>query len=709
MKKPIDYVKPNIGTIGHLLTSTQPTVSLPHGMLQVAPIVTPGIKDHYLADKIFGFSTGSAMIMASQGKLGHESFPIASTYDHDIETTTPYYHAVLLEDTEIYAEYTVSYHSMYYRFSFPEGKDSTILISMPNQPCQLECLDSNKITGWVAQSGVTLYLYVEFSKPFQSTLFKSGDNGELTQFVQFETSAQEQISVKVGVSYLSIEQAQKNLLQEINNWDFEEVKSTAYSIWNEALSKIEVDGGSEEQRTIFYTALYRSMLHMNNITEDGKYYSGYDNKVHFSDKHDFYTNDNMWDSYRCLHPLQLLLEPQRQMDMIVSYLRMYEQSGWLPQFPAVAGDRPFMTGNHAAAMIVDTFMKGYAEFDLEVAYAAIKKNAMESTMLPWVIGGLTELEKVYMEKGFFPALKKAESEWVQEVDGFERRQAVSVTLEHAYDDWCIAQMAKALNYMEDYQYFMNRAQNYKHVFDERIGFMAPKSADGHWVVDFDPKLSGGQGGRDYFAECNSWIYTFHVQHDLAGLIELLGGREQFAAKLDSLFVEQYGTSKYEFLNQFPDSTGLMGQYCQGNEPAFHIPYLYNYAGMPWKTQRKAREIMKVWYTDSPLGICGDEDAGAMSSWYVFSAMGFYPVCPGKPFYDIGSPIFEKVTINLDQDKTFIIQANGASEINKYIQSAYLNGQLYDKPYLEHADIVGGGTLILQMGHRPNKQWGLSGR
>ena len=220
------------------------------------------------------------------------------------------------------------------------------------------------------------------------------------------------------------------------------------------------------------------------------------------------------------------------------------------------------------------------------------------------------------------------------------------------------------------------------------------------------KLSGGQGGRDYFAECNSWIYTFHVQHDVAGLAELLGGKEPFAAKLDLLFVEQYGASKYEFLNQFPDSTGLIGQYCHGNEPAFHIPYLYNYAGMPWKTQRKVREIMKIWYTASPLGICGDEDAGAMSSWYVFSAMGSYPVCPGKPYYDIGSPIFEKVTIQVGKDKAFTIQANGVSEQNKYIQSAELNGVSLDKPYLEHTEIVGGGALILQMGPRPNKLWGV---
>jgi predicted alpha-1,2-mannosidase len=254
---------------------------------------------------------------------------------------------------------------------------------------------------------------------------------------------------------------------------------------------------------------------------------------------------------------------------------------------------------------------------------------------------------------------------------------------------------------------MKRAHNYANVFDGRIGMMAPKTADGQWVESFDPTRGGGQGGRDYFAECNSWVYTWHVQHDVAGLMALMGGREQFAAKLDQLFVEQYGTSKYAFLGQFPDMTGLIGNYAQGDEPSFHIPYLYNYCGQPWKAQRLLRQIMEVWYGDGPLGICGDEDGGAMSSWYVLSAMGFYPVCPGRPVYDIGSPLFQEVKIALAGGRTFTVSAPGASAGNKYVQSATLNGKPLDKPWFTHDELAAGGTLVLRMGPRPNRKWGSS--
>ena len=382
--------------------------------------------------------------------------------------------------------------------------------------------------------------------------------------------------------------------------------------------------------------------------------------------------------------------------------------------------RTAMIGHHVAALILDTYAKGYRDFDVGKAYEGLKKNAMEATLMPWRDGPLTSLDAVYLEKGFFPALGKNEKESVKEIDPFERRQAVSVTLEAAYDDWCTAQMAKAANRPADYAYFMTRALNYEKVFDKRIGFMAPKNADGEWVFEaneFNPIWAGGQGGRDYYTEMNAWTYTFQVQHDVAGLINLMGGREKFAAKLDTLFTEQYSGyngdpargspdgRKFFFLAQFPDMTGLIGQYSQGNEPSFHIPYLYNYAGQPWKTQRKTREIMKVWYNAGPLGICGDDDNGEMSSWYVLSAMGFYPVCPGRAVYDIGSPIFEEVQLTLEGGKLFTITTRNVSAANKYIQSAKLNGQPLRKPWFTHQDMMNGGTLILEMGPRPNTAWG----
>jgi predicted alpha-1,2-mannosidase len=271
-------------------------------------------------------------------------------------------------------------------------------------------------------------------------------------------------------------------------------------------------------------------------------------------------------------------------------------------------------------------------------------------------------------------------------------------------------MAKALNKKEDYDYFLKRSRNYQNLYDARIGFMAPKTADGNWVFNekqLDPIWSGGQGGREYYTETNAWTYTFQVQHDVPGLINLMGGNDKFADKLDALFQEQFGGkgAKFEFLKQFPDGTGLIGQYNHGNQPGFHIPYLYNYAGKPWKTQRRVRDIMKIWYNDGPLGICGDEDEGELSSWYVFSAMGFYPVCPGSPVYDIGSPLFEKVTINVGNGKTFVIESKDVSSKNKYIQSASLNGKPLKSPWFTHSDLANGGMLIFQMGPGPNEQWG----
>jgi len=401
----------------------------------------------------------------------------------------------------------------------------------------------------------------------------------------------------------------------------------------------------------------------------------------------------------------LLLDPGRQVDMVRSYLRMYDQTGWLPSFPTVGAEREFMIGHHAAPFILDVYAKGYRDFDVKKAYEAIRKNAMEATLLPWRRGPVTELDNVYLKQGFFPALRVGEKETVSAVHPSERRQSVSVTLEAAYDDWAVAQFASMLNKNADYEYFSQRAFNYRKLYNPTIGFMAPKSSDGKWVEPFDPKLAGGQGGRDYSTECNTWTYTYSVQHDVAGLMDLMGGRKNFSERLDQLFQEPYGADKWVYLKQFPDCTANFGQYAQGNEPSFHIPYLYVHAGQPWKTQRRVRELMELSFDDSPYGIPGDDDGGAMSSWYVFSAMGFYPVTPGTTEYVIGSPIFTETKLSLPNGKTFTISATGASVRHKYIQSATLNGKPLTKAWLTHADIVDGGTLVLQMGSRPNKEWG----
>ena len=721
--EPVDYVSPNIGGIGQLLTAAVPYVQTPHGMARLAPITTPGINDRYLADKIYGFPAGSAMLMASTGKVSTQPKDYASIFDHDFETTTPYYYAADLQSWGIKAEVTATQAAAYYRFTLPGNSAAHFVLSMEGGS-ELKVVGDSIVEGSERAGGTVAklsendgetreYFYAKFSKPFRSfqTWQKDVLSGSRNQtgdhigFVAEESGAGgEKVEVRVGISYISTEQARRNLEQEMAGRSFEQIKAQTRELWNRKLGAIQIEGGDERQRTIFYTALYRSLGRMTDITEDGKYFSGYDHKIHESGGHDFYVDDGLWDTYRSLHPLQLLLEAPRQEDMIRSYLRMYEQSGWLPSFPSVAGEQAVMIGHHAAAFILDAYMKGYRDFDVEEAYQAIRKNETEATMLPWSRGPLTSLDRVYFEKGFFPALAAGQTETVPQVTT-ERRQAVSVTLENSYDDWCTAQLAKALGKQDDYAYFTKLAHNYRNLFNPKIDFMAPKSEDGKWVAHFDPKLGGGQGGRDYFTEMNSWTYTFHVQHDVAGLIQLMGGRDRFNARLDQLFVEQYGTSKYQYLSQFPDSTGLVGLYAQGNEPSFHIPYLYDFSGQPWKTQRRVRQLMDIWYGDGPRGIPGDDDGGETSSWYVLSAMGFYPVCPGSPVYEIGSPIFAKTSIRMANGKEFTIVADHVSTQNKYIQSAQLNGKSLDKPWFAHAAIANGGTLVLNMGDRPNKAWG----
>jgi predicted alpha-1,2-mannosidase len=701
-KELVDYVNPNIGGIGHLLTATQPAVYMPYGMVNLSPVWTPGIMDRYLADKIYGFPVGAATLMATTGPLETDAARAASPFDHDQETTTPYYYSVLLEKYDVEVEYTVSERAMFYRFAFPEKAEARLLLRSRGG-FQIKLTGPTTLEGQDAQPGRQAYFAAELSKAPASSGPLGNQAGGLA--LVFAPAKGERVGLRVGVSNISVEQARRNLAREIPDWNFDAAKAKARDTWNRALAKLTVKGGTEDQRTIFYTAMYRVLNRPHNIVEEDKYLSPIDRKVHPAEGHGFYPDGGgLWGCCRSLHPLQLILDPQMQVDFVNSFLKMYDQGGWL-----LGTGRDSMIGHHVAVVILDAYMKGYRDFDAEKALAGLKKNATEATMLPWRSGPATALDKVYYEKGFFPSLAKGEVETVPQVHSFERRQAVSVTLEHAYDDWCISELAKALGKTDIYEQFHKRALNYRNLFDQRIGFMAPKTADGNWVEGFDPLLGGGQGGRDYTTEMNSWTYTFYVPHDVAGLVELIGGKDKFLARLDALFVQQYGRSnpKYHFQSQFPDMTGLIGQYSQGNEPSFHIPYLYNYAGQPWKTQQRVRQIMSVWYNAWPLGICGDEDGGEMSSWYVLSAMGFFTVCPGRPVYDIGSPIFEETKIDVGKGKVFTIAAHNVSDKNKYIQSATLNGKPLNKPWFTQTDMVGGGSLVLEMGPRPNTSWGVA--
>ena len=494
-------------------------------------------------------------------------------------------------------------------------------------------------------------------------------------FVNYSTQKNEQIKVKVGISAVSIEQAQKNLEQEIPDWNFDGIHEKTRSVWNKLLNRIKVKGGSDEQKIKFYTALYHSLLAPTDYTEYDNYYSGFcgEGKVYPVQGRHFYNDDwCTWDTFRSTHPLQTIVEPKRQSDYVQSYIRMFEQGGRIPNCPGIASSGNGMIANHATSVITDIYMKGFREFDVEKVYEGMKKNAMERP------GGSEELSFDYLNLGYV----------AYERDGAMREKgSVSITLESAYDDWCLAQMAKALGKEDDYRMFMKRAGNYKNHFDSTVGFMRPRHADGSWQAPFDPASNAGSSNG--FTESNSWQMTWFVPHDMQGLINLMDGRENFVKKLNTYFEEKHHNP--------------------GNEPDFINPFLFNYVGAPWKTQGITREIMKHSYGTNPGGLSGNDDSGAMSAWYVFSAMGFYPVCPGSNVYVIASPIFHKVTITLDRNyfngDTFVIEARNVSKENKYIQSATLNGKPLNKPWITHSDIVNGGKLIFIMGAEPNKNWG----
>jgi predicted alpha-1,2-mannosidase len=443
---------------------------------------------------------------------------------------------------------------------------------------------------------------------------------------------------------------------------------------------------------------------MINITEDGRYYSGFDHKVH-TDPRPFYVDNWLWDTFRALEPLQTILNPEMEADKLQSYVRMYQQSGIMPTFAILTGPYACMNGNHSAPWFADAWFKGIRNFDLPVAYEGIRKRSLNVTMLPWSLGPRTSLDEFYSQHGYMPALRPGEKETVAEVHPFEKRQPVPVTLGNSFDDWSIAQLARELKKPEDEALFMKRAANYKNLFRADKSLMWPRDDAGNWIEPMDPRFSGGMGGRDYYDENNGYTYTWDVAHDHAGLIALMGGTQKAEANLDQLFREPLGRSKYEFQAKFPDSTAMVGQFSMGNEPSFAIPYIYDRLGAPWKTQERVRMLLDAFFTDTLQGIPGDEDGGGMSAFVVFSMMGFYPVTPTIPTYDIASPVFTRTTIHLRNGKDFVIIARNASKQNKYVQRIVLNGKPLDRVWFRHADLGQGGTLELTMGDTPNRSLG----
>jgi predicted alpha-1,2-mannosidase len=695
-KEPIDYVNPYIGNISHMLVPTFPTVQLPNSLLRIHP----NRKTH-TDDLIHGFplilTTHRGLSAFRIDPLNHieneHNHPQGHSYHNEI--ITPYRYSVDLDEEEIEADFAPAHRAAIYRFTFKTG-NANLLLTTPNGKFDAE--ENGFLAYQVIDPFLKVYAYIETDqKPVKT---ETRNNSLILSFDH------PQINLRYSISYISGEQAKKNLKKEINHYDIETLAAAGREEWNKTLAKIKVEGKCENEKTVFYTALYRTYERMINISEDGHYYSGADHQVHPDNGIPFYTDDWLWDTYRAAHPLRVIIEPEAEQNMIQSLIRYAQQSpdGWLPTFPEIHGDNHAMNGNHGVAAIWDAYSKGLRNFDVEAAYEVARKTLTEKSLIPWRRIPITEPDRIYNEKGFFPALEPGEKETIEAVDPFEKRQAVAVTLAACYDDWCLSQMAKTLGKDDDYRFFRERSFNYRNIYNPQTGFFHPKNSRGNFIEPFNYIFSGGPGARDYYDENNGWTYRWELQYNIADLIELMGGAPTFIANLDRTFREPLGKSRQDFYFQHADHTGNTGQFSMGNEPSFHIPYLYVYAGEPWKTQKRIRTLLTQWFRNDLMGIPGDEDGGGMSAFVVFSSLGFYPVTPGLPCYVIGSPVFEKAEIHLNNGKTFTVQSLNYSPENKYIQSAKLNGKAWNKAWFTHRQLMQGGLLELTMGKHPNKQW-----
>jgi predicted alpha-1,2-mannosidase len=714
-KFPVDYVNPYMGNISHLLVPTYPTIHLPNSMLRVYPE-----RSDYTSDVLHGLPVA---VTAHRGSSAFNISPVSDKninlspvvhYTYDNEHITPYRYSVYLDQAKIAVDYAPSFQSGVYRLTFADDGPHCVIINTRNGKLDAA---AQSISGYqVIDRGPTkIYLYLEAEQTVQSTgalteqTFDNGTSVEGRNKAIVLAFQAKQVNLRYGISFISSEQARKNLQREINTYDVDAVAQAGREIWNQALSKITVEGGCDDQKTIFYTSLYRVAERMVNISEDGRYYSATDNQIHSDGGADFYTDDWIWDTYRAAHPLRILIEPEQETNMIRSYIRMAQQSadGWMPTFPEITGDTHRMNSNHAVSVVWDAYCKGLTDFDLEAAYQACKAALTEKSLLPWRKIPNTELDLFYQEKGYYPALPEGAKEDVAEVHPFEKRQPVAVTLGTCYDYWCLSQIARKLGKTDDYQYFLSRSYNYRNLYNPATAFFHPKDKQGNFIEPFDYRFSGGQGAREYYDENNAWTYRWDVPHNPADLINLMGSPEKFTNHLNQTFNEPLGRGKSAFYAQLPDQTGNVGQFSMANEPSLHIPYLYNYAGQPWMTQKRIRMLLKQWFRNDLMGVPGDEDGGGTSAFVVFSAMGFYPVTPGSPTYNIGSPLFSNVKIRLGNGSVFEIEAKNCSDDNKYIQSATFNGIVWDKPWFSHEDIAGGGKLVLVMGSKANTQWGAS--
>ncbi|MCR4920565.1 MAG: glycoside hydrolase family 92 protein [Bacteroidaceae bacterium] len=701
-KSLVEYADPTVGGVSFMLETTRQTIHLPNEMLRFMPL-----RSSMLDDWIHDF----ALQMPNHRRhwvFGIMPFCTDSPENVwtapgvcDNEETHPHYYRAQLDGVNL--EFSPSCRSGIVRLTYSgEGKR---LVRFRTRTARGEyASEGSRIVTSTSDFGpsedgqwMRAYLYAEFDRDLSDALYQGENKKQMMLTVPGEGR---EVKMRYGISYISLDQARENMEREIPDFDFDRVKKNAEKVWNERLGQIEVSGGTESHKRSFYTALYRCSERMVNINEYGRYYNAWDHKVHETET-PFYVDNWLWDTHIALEPLHIILNPEMEVDKLNSFAEMYKAGGIMPRFALANGNWTAMAGNFVAVWMADAWAKGL-RFNLEEAYEGLRKNSLERTLLPWHAGPAVSIDSFYTEHGYYPAVRLEDPEPVPEVDqNWERRQSVSITTANSYCDWCIAKLAKVLGKQDDEQLFLKRAANYRNVFREDAGMMWPKNAQGEWIEPYHPNTDG----RIYYTENNAYIFNWDVKQDFSGLIQLMGGRKKAETKLDELFHMGIGTQRWKFYNSLPDATGLMGMFQMGNEPSFHIPYLYNYVGAPWKTQKYLHTLIDTYFTDTHLGMPGDEDGGGMSAFVVFTMMGFFPVTPGTTNYVIGSPFFETTTMHLPDGKTFTVKAKNFSEENKFIQSVRLNGKAYTHTWITHEDLLAGGTLELTMGCQPNKAWG----
>ena len=696
----IEYVNPFIGTGGH--GHTYPGATMPFGMMQLSPDTRLDGWDgcsgyHYSDAYIYGFSHthlsgtgvsdyGDILLMptnsinfnnGSNGKSGYRAH-----FSHENEIAQPGYYKVHLDSTDIKVELTVSKRSGIHKYQFPSESNQFLILDLDHRDqvldYKIQKINDSTISGfrhskaWATDQ--RLFYNIQFSHSIKNITYEEDGTPISKNYkyqskkaaIEFDNPNNETVFVKIGISAVDQAGATQNLEQEIGNKTFDQIKKEAQDVWETQLDKIVIESQNNDYKTNFYTALYHTMLAPNLYQDVDGRYRGMDLKIHETKDFEYYTVFSLWDTYRAAHPLYTIIEQDRTNDFINTFLAKYDEGGIMPIWDLSANYTGCMIGYHAVPVISDAYMKDIRGYDTKKALDAMKHSATRDKL------GLES----YKEFGFIPVEEESES--------------VSKTLEYAYDDWTIAQMAKEMGEQEDYKLYTERAQYYKNIYDPESKFMRGRFRN-TWFAPFDPYEVNFN-----YTEANSWQYSFYVPQDITGFMNLLGGKDKLEAQLDELFVAEAETSGR---NQ-ADITGLIGQYAHGNEPSHHMAYLYNFVNTPHKTQEKVHQILTELYTNEPDGVSGNEDCGQMSAWYVFSSMGFYPVTPGSNQYIIGTPLFDKATINLENGKQFTIAASNLSDTNIYVEQVYLNGKELNQSFIAHEDIMASGTLEFKMTDNP---------